>query len=158
MTSPKLKTILEELKAPALIIAGIIGGNFAGKLIDKVVPVDETVTGFQFKSLVKPAVLLAAGAGATILVKDKNIKMVATGVAISGVASGVRVILKKELLSGLGNTNRGIGTDNREPLTLSIEKYRPDLPQLPENSASQPEQPSVEGIAGNDDFQDAEIL
>ena len=131
---PKLnaQTIIEELKAPALMAVGLIGGNFAGKMIDKAVPVDETATGFQAKALIKPLVQLTAGLGGAIFLKDKNIKLIAGGIAISGVASSVKVFLKKDILSGLGDVNLGETVQKvfREPVNLSIGPYNPDLPAL----------------------------
>ena len=131
---PKIdaKTVLEELKTPGLIILGMVGGNYAGKLIDKVVKIDETATGFQAKSLVKPIVLITAGVGGAILLKDKNMKLVAGGVAASGIASTVKVFLKKDILNGFGDFNITDPVKNvfREPLNLAIAPYNPELPAL----------------------------
>jgi hypothetical protein len=132
---PKLdaKTILEELKTPGLIILGMVGGNMAGKLIDKAVPVDETATGFQVKSIIKPIVQITAGVGGAILLKDKNLKLVAAGVAASGIASTVKVFLKKDILNGLGdfNINDPLKRVFRDPINLAVAPYNPDLPLLP---------------------------
>jgi hypothetical protein len=134
---PKLdaKTVLEELKTPGLIILGMIGGNLAGKLIDKVLPVDDTATGFQAKSIVKPIVQITAGVGGAILLKDRNLKLVAAGVAASGIASSVKVFLKKDILNGLGDFNIADPLKRvfREPVSLAIGPYNPDLPQLPDH-------------------------
>ena len=80
---PKMdaKTIMEELKTPGLIIIGMVGGNLAGKMIDKVVKVDSTATGFHAKALVKPVVQITAGVGGALFLKDQNLKLIATGVA-----------------------------------------------------------------------------
>ncbi len=129
------KTIIEELKTPGLIIVGMIGGNFAGKMLDKVVKVDETATGFQAKAIIKPIVQITAGVGGALLLKDKNLKLIASGVAASGLASGVKVFLKKDVLQGLTNF-AGLGdtpevrTVFREPINLQIEPYNPNLPAL----------------------------
>ena len=132
------KVVMEELKAPGLIILGMIGGNLAGKLVDKAVKVDDTATSFQAKALLKPVVQIAVGLGGSILLKDKNLKLIASGVAASGIASTVKVFLKKDILQGL-TSFAGLGepdTDSsqrvfREPLNLAIEPYNPSLPQLP---------------------------
>jgi len=132
------KAILEELKTPGLIILGMIGGNMAGKLIDKAVKVDETATGFQAKALIKPVIQISAGVGGALFLKDKNLKLICSGVAASGIASTVKVFLKKDILQGLTNF-AGLGASSgdqvnsvfREPVNLSIEPYNPDLPQLP---------------------------
>jgi len=135
-TKPKLdaKTVFEELKTPGLIIIGIIGGNLAGKLIDKVVPVDETAAGFQPKSLVKPIIQISAGIGGAIFLKDKNMKLIAGGVAASGMAATVKVFLKKDILSGLGDFNIADPLKRvfRDPINLSIAPYNPELPSLQE--------------------------
>ena len=132
---PKLnaKTVLEELKTPGLIILGMIGGTMGGKLIDKVLPVDETATGFQVKSLVKPIVQITAGVAGAVLLKDKNLKLIASGVAASGITSTVKVFLKKDLLSGLGdfNINDPLKRVFRDPINLAVVPYNPDLPLLP---------------------------
>ena len=158
MALPKLKTIVDELKVPALIMAGIMGGNLAGKLIDRFVPIDETAEGFQAKSLIKPVALIGAGVAGAILVKNPTVKLISTGVVISGISSGVKTVLKKDVLSGLGDSGDSVRSARREPLNLSIEAYRPDLPKLPEYAASQPADPDLDGIAGDEDFQEAEIL
>ena len=131
------KAIIEELKTPGLIILGMVGGNMAGKLIDKAVKVDEEATGFQAKGLIKPLIQISAGVGGALFLKDKNLKLIATGVAASGIASTVKVFLKKDILQGLTNfAGLGDSTDPvsnvfREPISLSIAPYDPDLPQLP---------------------------
>ena len=95
------KTIIEELKTPGLIILGMVGGNLAGKLVDKAVKVDATATAFQVKALLKPVIQITAGVGGAIFLKDKNLRLIATGVAASGIASTVKVFLKKDILQGL---------------------------------------------------------
>jgi hypothetical protein len=157
---PKLNamTVLEELKTPGLIILGMVGGTMAGKLIDKALPLDETATGFQAKALVKPLVQITAGVGGAILLKDKNLKLIASGVAASGIASTVKVFLKKDLLNGLGDFNIAdpIKRVFREPLNLAIAPYNPELPVLNEHR----EEIQIESISGNesdlDDYQEVQ--
>jgi hypothetical protein len=132
------KSIIEEFKTPGLIIIGMVGGNMAGKLLDKVVTVDETATGFQVKALIKPIVQITAGVGGALLLKDQNLKLIASGVAASGIAGSVKVFLKKDILqgltnfAGLGDSNDGYKQVFREPMNLQIEAYNPHLPELPE--------------------------
>jgi len=124
------KQILEELKAPALIVVGMVGGNLAGKLVDKVLKVDSSASGFNAKALASPVVQITAGIGGAILLKDKNLKLVACGVAASGVAATVKVLLKKDLLagfSGLGNTLEAL---NEFRNNFKLEPYSPHLPEL----------------------------
>jgi hypothetical protein len=127
------KTVLEELKTPGLIILGMVGGAMAGKLIDKAVPVDETATGFQAKSIIKPLVQISVGVGGAIFLKDKNLKLVSAGLAASGIASTVKVFLKKDILNGLGDFNikDPVRRVFRDPINLAVAPYNPDLPLLP---------------------------
>lgn len=138
-TKPKLdvKTVFEELKTPGLIIIGMIGGTLAGKLIDKAIPIDETATGFQAKALVKPILQISAGIGGAIFLKDKNLKLIASGVAASGIASTVKVFLKKDILSGLGDFNIADPLKRvfRDPINLAIAPYNPELPVLNESNS-----------------------
>ena len=138
-TKPKLdvKTVFEELKTPGLIIIGMIGGTLAGKLIDKAIPIDETATGFQAKALVKPILQISAGIGGAIFLKDKNLKLIAGGVAASGIASTVKVFLKKDILSGLGDFNIADPLKRvfRDPINLAIAPYNPELPVLNETNS-----------------------
>lgn len=123
------KQILDELKAPALIVVGMIGGNMAGKAMDKILKVDEELTGFNVKAIAKPVVQLTAGVAGAVFLKDKNLKLVATGIAASGVASGVKVMLKKDLLAGF----RGLGTAQALSTVkglLRANSYNPNLPEL----------------------------
>jgi hypothetical protein len=73
------------------------------------------------KSLAKPVVMLTAGVAGSIFLKDKNLKLIASGVAASGIASGVKVFLKKDILAGFD----GLGSD-----ILQVEAYDPNLPLL----------------------------
>lgn len=150
-------SILNELKTPALLVVGMVGGTMAGKLLDKVLPVDEAATGFQVKKLVKPVVQIGVGMGGAILLKDQNLKLIAAGITASGIASTVKIFLKKDILSGLGDPNMGdpIRRVFREPINLSIEPYNPDLPELPAHA----ETVSVEGMPPMgelDDYQEVQ--
>jgi hypothetical protein len=142
------KSIIEELKTPGLIILGMVGGNYAGKFIDQMVKVDATATGFQAKALIKPIVQITTGVGGALFLKDKNLKLIASGVAAGGIAATVKVFLKKDILeglasfAGLGNTTP---TDKKnynqvfhEPINLQIEAYNPNLPELDGQIAALP--------------------
>lgn len=95
------------------------------------------------------------------MLKDPNMKMLATGVGASGLLSGVKVFLKKDLLAGLSdfsfNGIDGLGepTVYREPMNLSVERYNPDLPALSSPTSYNPEEfashsAMVEGVAEED--------
>ena len=150
------KTILEELKTPGLIILGMVGGNMAGKLIDKAVKVDDTATGFQAKALIKPVIQISAGVGGALFLKNKNLKLIASGVAASGIASTVKVFLKKDILQGLADIS-GLGAPDpvrpvfREPMNLAIEPYTPDLPALPQIAA--PDDTEITGTETDNELQ-----
>ena len=93
-------------------------------------------SGLKPKALLKPAIQLAAGIGGGIYSKNEYLKLIATGVTVSGVLSTTKIILKKDILQGLSEM-AGLGaTDQvkrvfREPVNITIEPYNPDLPRLP---------------------------
>lgn len=154
----KGKKVLDELAKPALIILGMAGGNFAGKALDKVLKVDKSLSGFNAKAAAKPVIQIATGIAGAVLLKDKNMKLVASGIAASGIASGVKVLLKKDLLAGFDGLGEGYDLDDINNL-MQIDPYNPELPEL--SSANfetlEIEAPSDE----NDDYdeiQDVEIM
>lgn len=128
--------ILNEFKNPAIIIAGLTVGNFAGKKLNSVLKVDETATGFQVKAMIKPIVQLSTGIGGACYLKNPYAKLFASGVAASGIASTVKVFLKKDILqgfsdvAGLGEVPNRVQEVFREPINLQIEPYNPNLPEL----------------------------
>jgi len=130
-----MKTALEDLKGAGLVILGVAGGALAGQVIDKILKVDETSTEFQLKAIVKPLVQIVSGVGGAILLKNKNLKLIASGVAASGVITGVKVFLKKDILNGLGDFNIADPVKRvfRDPLNLAIAPYNPELPVLSEH-------------------------
>ena len=140
-TNSKLSSqaVMEEVKNLAMLGSGVVLGSVGGRLIDKVLKVDGTETGFNAKAMARPVVLIAAGAAGAVMLKEKNMKLLATGVGAAGVLSGVKVILKKDLLAGLAEFS-GLGNDDtettsptkvfREPVQLAVERYNPDLPAL----------------------------
>ena len=162
-----VKNLIEELKTPGLIIIGMVGGNYAGKLIDKVVKVDETETGFQAKALIKPLVQITAGVGGALFLKDKNLKLIASGVAAGGIAGTVKVFLKKDILEGLA-TFAGLGTTPgdgykqvfREPVNLQVEAYNPNLPELKGTLAELPIETDMSGAEMGDytEIKEVEII
>jgi hypothetical protein len=169
------KSIIEEFKTPGLIILGMVGSNYAGQLLDKVLPIDATATGFQVKALVKPLVQISAGVGGALFLKDKNLKLIASGVAASGIAGTVKVFLKKDILEGLASFD-GLGeaTPNqidklkysqvfREPIHLQIEAYNPDLPELQGQFAALPieteNESEINGLLGEyEQIKEVQIL
>lgn len=160
-TNISSQAVMDEIKTLAMLTGGVVIGSVGGKMIDKVLNVDATATGFNAKALARPIVLLGVGTAGNLMLKDPNMKMLATGVGASGLLSGVKVFLKKDLLAGLAdfsfNGVDGLGepTVYREPMNLSVERYNPDLPALSSPTAFNPEDiatPSrmVEGVVEED--------
>jgi hypothetical protein len=155
------QAVMGEIKTLAMLTGGVVIGSLGGKMIDKVMNVDATATGFNAKALARPIVLLGLGTAGNLMLKDPNMKMLATGIGASGLLSGVKVFLKKDLLAGLSdfsfNGIDGLGepTVYREPMNLSVERYNPDLPALSSPTSYNPEDFSsqsamVEGVAEED--------
>ena len=76
---------MEEVKNLAMLGSGVVLGSVGGRLIDKVLKVDGTATGFNAKAMARPVVLIAAGAAGAVMLKEKNMKLLATGVGAAGV-------------------------------------------------------------------------
>jgi hypothetical protein len=137
MANNKLKTnakeTLEAFKGVGFLSAGVIGGSLAGGLLDKVTKVDETDS--LPKRLIKPLVLITAGASGAALLKNESLKLVSSGVSASGVLSGVKVFLKRDMLEGL-NGEFGNTLSNLNDF-VSVEPYNPNLPILEEHNLEQ---------------------
>ena len=151
------QAVMGELKTLAMLTGGVVIGSVGGKMIDKVLNVDASATGFNAKALARPIVLLGVGTAGNLMLKDPNMKMLATGVGASGLLSGVKVLMKKDLLAGLSDFSfSGLGEPSvyREPLNLSVDRYNPDLPALSSPTAFNPEEfansAMVEGMAEED--------
>ena len=63
--------------------------------------------------------------------------MLGVGVGAAGVLSGVKLVMKKDLLAGLADFSfngvqgfLGEPSVYREPISLSVDRYNPDLPVL----------------------------
>jgi hypothetical protein len=160
------QAVMDEVKSLALFGGGVVAGALGGKFIDKMLKVDNTLPGFNAKALVRPVVLLGAGTAGGLMLKDKNMKMFSTGVGASGLLSGVKIFLKKDLLSGLADFS-GLGAPTtifREPVNLKIERYNPDLPVLNARTKTDEEltvmsERTSENFSGSDDeFNFSEIM
>ena len=129
-----------EIKSLAMVGGGVLLGALGGKAIDKVLKVDETITGFNAKKFAKPAAQLGLGIVGAVKLKDPNLKMLAAGVGATGVVNTVNVITNKNLLAGipgLGNPSLAVpGSVYEEPMQLSVGKYNPHLPQLNAGSSN----------------------
>lgn len=151
------QAVMGEIKTLAMLTGGVVIGSVGGKMIDKVLKVDAAATGFNAKALARPIVLLGVGTAGNLMLKDPNMRMLATGVGASGLLSGVKVLMKKDLLAGLADFSfSGLGEPSvyREPLNLSVDRYNPDLPALSSPTAFNPEEfansAMVEGMAEED--------
>ncbi|OYU82637.1 MAG: hypothetical protein CFE24_14945 [Flavobacterium sp. BFFFF2] len=137
-TKPKISSqaVMEEIKTLAMLTGGVIIGSVSGKVIDKLLKVDNSAAGLNPIALARPIVLIGLGTAGNLFLKEQNLKHLATGVGAAGILSGVKVILKKDLLAGLSDFSfNGIGEAPeaivyREPINLSVERYNPDLPSL----------------------------
>ncbi|HCS20164.1 MAG TPA: hypothetical protein DIW47_06315 [Bacteroidetes bacterium] len=133
------KAVISELKSLLMISGGMILGTMGGKALDTALKVDDTLPGFQAKKLIKPAVQLGAGVLGAIKIKDPNLKLLAAGVGASGVVSTVKVVLKKDLLAGLGNPLSNVQARRiyQDPVRIAVNRYTPDLPQLQASTISE---------------------
>lgn len=144
------KGLEAEVTKPIGIIVGLVGSSLAGHLLDKVpfLKPDETIEGFQIKKVIKPATLIIIGGTAVFASHGKKSAGAAFanglgwGFITGGAASGVKVILKKDVFAGLGAspdvTKKEIEADyykaQAEDMAKLLEQNRftPELPALPE--------------------------
>ena len=153
--------MMGELRSLAMISGGMVLGSMTGKAIDKMLKVDEAATGFQLKKLIRPLALLGAGVVGSMKLKNPDLKMVSAGVGAAGVVSTVKVVLKKDLLAGLGGSMSGLGEPMsvyHEPVRV-MEPYEPNLPALSSGSYTPVENLSNAYPVGEEvsAYQDAEF-
>lgn len=153
--------MMGELRSLAMISGGMVLGSMTGKAIDKMLKVDEAATGFQVKKLLSPLALLGAGVVGSMKLKNPDLKMVSAGVGAAGVVSTVKVVLKKDLLAGLGGSTSGLGEPMsvyHEPVRV-MEPYEPNLPALSSGSYTPVEDLSNAYPVGEEvsAYQDAEF-
>lgn len=91
----------KEIKDVVMLGVGVVGGSVLGSMLDKMLKVDHTDTRMDLKKFVRPLVLIGIGSVGSIKLDNENMKNIAKGAAMSGILSGVKVILRKDLLSGL---------------------------------------------------------
>ena len=155
------QAMMGELRSLAMISGGMVLGSMTGKAIDKMLKVDEAATGFQVKKLIRPLALLGAGVVGSMKLKNPDLKMVSAGVGAAGVVSTVKVVLKKDLLEGLGGSMSGLGEPMsvyHEPVRM-MEPYEPNLPALSSGSYTPVEDLSNAYPVGEEvsAYQDAEF-
>ncbi len=150
------ETTGEDLKNMGLVILGVAGGALAGQVVDKILKVDDTATEFQVKAITKPIVQIVAGISGVIFLKNKNLKLIASGVAASGAITGVKVFFKKDILNGLSGFNIADPVKRvfRDPINLAIAPYNPDLPILNERIEEIQIEPAPTNMGELDDYEE----
>ncbi|MCE9537712.1 MAG: hypothetical protein K8R85_00620 [Bacteroidetes bacterium] len=134
-----------EVVKPFGIIIGLAASSLAGHGIDKIkfLEPDPTNEGFQVKSLVKPALLLLAGAGTVFGTHGKPtpamqfVNGLGWGFITGGTFNVVKVVLKKDPFGGLGKSET-TETDadyykeqmNEMAKVLEQNKFKVELPKL----------------------------
>ena len=131
---------------PLAMVAGFFAGSLIGKGVDKIEALkpDEEAEGFQIKSLIKPAIIGAAGAvahiGGNAIDKGKSKVSIAGSLAknfgfglyAAGATSLVKRTLKFDLSEGLGKPaelDAGYYEEAKESLAklLNENNYTPQL-------------------------------
>lgn len=137
--SSSLKSGMNEIVQPLAIFGGIVAANFAGNKLDEMLKTSENPD--SMKKYAKPAAQLVAGAALALTVGKKNAiaKGIGQGMMISGLHSGVKVVAKKDLFTGLGATPETEYQETQEALNRMIEQNRqlPPLPGMEPNAYAQ---------------------
>lgn len=130
MSDVSVGGVLEGMKNPAIVAGGVLLGVVMQKGLNKFILGNETVQGFlgaetteNLKQYLSPAITTATGVIVGMQTQDGLMRKVATGVAISGVATvGFKMLWNKDLLGslnggflgnilGLGEVGDGDGED-----------------------------------------------
>ena len=150
------KAMVGELRSLAMVGSGLVAGSMAGKAIDKMLKVDNSLPGFQAKKLVRPAAQLAVGVLGSLKLKNPDLKNVSAGLGAAGILSAVQVVLKKDLLNGVDGLGEPMSVYS-EPLP-SVAPYEPNLPALSSGVGAY-ESPAESYLPGEEhkSYQDAEF-
>ena len=151
------KGSMQAMAKPFGTIAGLFLSSLAGNGIDKIkfLAPDPAVTTFQVKSIIKPAMLLLAGAGTVFGTHGKNtptmefVNGLGWGFITGGTFNVVKVVLKKDPFSGLGKSDEALQAANDSEYykqqmnemakVLEQNKFKVELPRLQSGA-------SVDGI------------
>lgn len=146
---------------PLGVIAGLAVASGVGYVLDKVpfLQPDEEAEGFQVKSVIKPAALLAAGGAGIFLTHNKTgnamafANGVAWGVAGGGLFSGAKAVLKMDVFKGLGE-DPAVKTkeltaeyykDKAEDMAKLLEKSQHEINLPPSEDEAIPTRGELEG-------------
>jgi len=101
-----LQKMVSDVKTPAAIILGMVGGKIAGDAIDSMLNKTSTVAGLgavgSMGAYVKPVALVAIGLAAKQLIKNPFVQNVGIGVAAYGGAMGIQSVINIPQLQNFG--------------------------------------------------------
>lgn len=147
-----------ELRSLTMVGSGLVAGSMAGKAIDNMLKVDNTLPGFQPKKLVRPAAQLITGIMASLKFRHPDLKNAAAGFGASGLLSAAQVILKKDLLNGLNGPGQAMSVYS--DAMSAVAAYEPDLPMLASGGSGYPSENTPNAYISGEEissYQDAEI-
>lgn len=160
---------LGEVAKPFGIILGLAASSLAGHGIDKIkfLAPDPTNEKFQVKSLVKPAILLLAGAGTVYGTHGKAtptmqfVNGLGWGFITGGTFNVVKVVLKKDPFGGLGVTEQSDANYYKEQMNemakvLEQNKFKVELPKL--NPGSQEEMKGITSLEREAEMRDTSMI
>ena len=109
MSDVSVGGVFEGMKNPAIVAGGVLLGVVMQKGLNKFILGNETVQGFlgsetteNLKQYLSPAITTATGVIVGMQTQDGLMRKIATGVAISGVATvGFKMLWNKDLLGSL---------------------------------------------------------
>ena len=92
-----IQKMVSDVKTPAAIILGMVGGKIAGDAIDSMLKKTSTVAGLgavgSMGEYVKPVALVAIGLAAKQLIKNPFVQNIGIGVAAYGGAIGIQSVV-----------------------------------------------------------------
>lgn len=147
--------VVKDAVHPLAILLGYGGGAFVGRMLDKVdaITPDAAAEGFQWKSLIKPVILLGGGITISAVAHHMGkkegkelgmgaifIKNFGYGITVSGGVALVKGVIKKDLFDGLGAASASIDAKYLEESKALLKKLVEDagkevnLPALEEGT------------------------
>ena len=96
-TKLSVQKMVSDVKAPAAIVLGMVGGKIVGDMLDNILKKTSTVAGLgavaSAVSYVKPIALVVIGLSAKQLVKNPFVQNVGIGMAAYGGAMGIQSVI-----------------------------------------------------------------